>query len=162
MPTTDPPPLPPRGLRGDSFPTSRPMVQVRPFVNNPIEARPESSSKPSDKFRRNEEFSNRMRRSDRIDRNDALTPLRDSPDMCLIDERIGSALKYTRAAAGTLIVGDTELAPVFNDDDYMTMKPRKDKNFEKEPPEVPAHRGQDLLYDDPIDDIDEEVDIHIS
>lgn len=70
----------------------------------------------------------------------------------------------------------------------MTMKPRKDKNFEREkPPAIPAHATplesvlklgssssgeeapRNALYDDPIsldsqtfDDIDEEVNIHIS
>lgn len=204
-----PPPLPPRGFRNDSsnfISTSsvttshRPMVQVKPYSSDIRDSRSPSacgSSKgtrrdplPSDKFRRVDETANRIRHSDRKDpRGDVLSSLRDSSDEWMgIDDRIDSSLKYSRAAAGTVIVGDTELMPVINDNDYMTMKPRKDKNFEREkPPAIPAHATplesvlklgssssgeeapRNALYDDPIsldsqtfDDIDEEVNIHIS
>ncbi|UMM23352.1 hypothetical protein L5515_004116 [Caenorhabditis briggsae] len=204
-----PPPLPPRGFRNESSnfiglstssatTSTRPMVEVKPYSSDIRYSRSPSacgSSKgsrrdplPSDKFRRPEEVGNRIRNSDRRDpRGDVLTSLRTSPDDWLgIDDRIDSALKYSRAAAGALVVGDTELMPVVNDDDYMTMKPRKDQNFEKGPPAVPAHATplesvlkmssssvdeapRNALYDDPIslnsqsfDDIDEEVNIHIS
>lgn len=200
-----PPPLPPRGFRNESSnfigistssatTSTRPMVEVKPYSSDIRYSRSPSacgSSKgtrrdplPSDQFRRPDETANRIRMSDRRDpRGDVLTALRDD-DWLGIDDRMDSALKYTRAAAGALVIGDTELRPVINDDDYMTMKPRKDKAFERDPPAVPAHAtplesvlkmtsssGDDAprLYDDPIslnsqsfDDIDEEVNIHIS
>ncbi|CAI2349826.1 unnamed protein product [Caenorhabditis sp. 36 PRJEB53466] len=207
-----PPPLPPRGFRNDSnfigssTNTNRPMVQVRPFTNvqEVRESRSPSASGstkggrrelPSDKFRRPDELntSNRLRQSDRrvFSKDDTSTPLRsgsfNSSDDWMapsIDDRLESALRYSRAAAGALVVGDTELMPVINDDDYMTMKPRRDVNFERdddEKPKIPAHATptspsfqnsvteRSALYDDPIslnsqslDDIDEEVNIHIS
>lgn len=212
VPVEPPPPLPPRGFRNlssnmmgvssSATTSTRPMVEVKPYSSDVRYSRSPSqcgSSKgtrrdplPSDKFRRPDETSNRIRNSDRRDpRGDVLASLRTSPDEWMgIDDRLDSALKYSRAAAGAVVVGDTELMPVINDDDYMTMKPRKDKTFERDDehkkPAIPAHAtplesvlrmssssGEDLprnpLYDDPIsinsqtfDDIDEEVNIHIS
>lgn len=214
VPVEPPPPLPPRGFRNlssnmigvssSATTSTRPMVEVKPYSSDIRYSRSPSqcgSSKgsrrdplPSDKFRRPDETSNRIRHSDRRDPRggDALTSLRTSPDDWMgIDDRIDSALKYSRAAAGAVVVGDTELMPVINDDDYMTMKPRKDKTFERDDehkrPAIPAHATplesvlkmssssgeedvpRNPLYDDPIslnsqtfDDIDEEVNIHIS
>ncbi|EGT52030.1 hypothetical protein CAEBREN_12407 [Caenorhabditis brenneri] len=215
VPVEPPPPLPPRGFRNlssnmigvssSATTSTRPMVEVKPYSSDIRYSRSPSqcgSSKgtrrdplPSDKFRRADETSNRIRQSDRRDPRggDLLTSLRTSPDEWMgIDDRIDCALKYSRAAAGAVVVGDTELMPVINDDDYMTMKPRKDKTFERDEenhkrPAIPAHATplesvlkmpsssgeedvpRNPLYDDPIslnsqtfDDIDEEVNIHIS
>lgn len=215
VPVEPPPPLPPRGFRNlssnmigvssSATTSTRPMVEVKPYSSDIRYSRSPSqcgSSKgtrrdplPSDKFRRADETSNRIRQSDRRDPRggDLLTSLRTSPDEWMgIDDRIDCALKYSRAAAGAVVVGDTELMPVINDDDYMTMKPRKDKTFERDDenhkrPAIPAHATplesvlkmssssgeedvpRNPLYDDPIslnsqtfDDIDEEVNIHIS
>nr|ACI49172.1 hypothetical protein Csp3_JD01.004 [Caenorhabditis angaria] len=217
MPVVDPPPLPPRGFRqNDVFTnttqnnTNRPMVQVRPF-SNAIPQAPSSrhdSRSPSVcgsskgtrrdlmKHQSSVDFgmSNRARMSDRRGENrpmnDALTNLRDCEDWrTSLDENINAAIRS--GVEGRLIVGTTELTPVVNDDDYMTMKPRKDQKFEKQEaaPRVPAHAApppsilnsvppmdKSVLYDDPIsmdsqsctiDDIDndsdiEEVRIHIS
>uniref|UniRef100_A0A1I7T8F7 Cadherin domain-containing protein n=1 Tax=Caenorhabditis tropicalis TaxID=1561998 RepID=A0A1I7T8F7_9PELO len=151
VPVDPPPPLPPRGFRNTSnnliglsssaTTSTRPTVEVKPYSSDIRYSRSPSacgSSKgsrrdplPSDKFRRPDETANRIRNSDRRDpRGDVLTSLRTSPDDWMgINDRIDSALKYSRAAAGAVVVGDTELMPVINDDDYMTMKPRKDSNF---------------------------------
>ncbi|CAB3403624.1 unnamed protein product [Caenorhabditis bovis] len=205
MPVVDPPPLPPRGYRGEN--ANRPTVQVRPFSNAPFHRQNESRSPSvcgSAKGRRNEGMKssrddlsdfgavNRVRQTDRKSErgyNGALTGLRETDDWrASLDENISAAIRT--GAEGRFLVGTTELTPVINDDDYMTMKPRKDKTFDPKPPiskldaelapKVPAHGScmeQSVLYDDPvsidsksctIEDIDgdedeiEEVRIHLS
>uniref|UniRef100_A0A8R1IXT1 Uncharacterized protein n=1 Tax=Caenorhabditis japonica TaxID=281687 RepID=A0A8R1IXT1_CAEJA len=164
---TNPPPLPPRRLRNDSHfggistsNTNRPMVQVKPFSNIPEihEVRSPSACESLIGGRREKlseaTSSNRARKSDRcISQDDALSSLQEGDDSIvhLVDDRIDLALRYSRAVDGALIVGETELMPVVNDDDYMTMKPRNDRNFERDDkkPQIPAHAAplSPALYD---------------
>ncbi|CAD6197559.1 unnamed protein product [Caenorhabditis auriculariae] len=112
---------------------------------------------------------NRVRQSDRrFERphHDALTNLTNHRDLgdsiqCLAtnlddwrttDDGVSAAVRSGREIVH---VGDTVLSPVYNDDDYMTMRPRKkdDEPTSQAPPPLPAHKTALMetsqLYDDP-------------